>query len=494
MKGTDRVLIVGGGAAGMMAAISAADSGNKVCLIEKNEKLGKKLYITGKGRCNVTNAADVATHLNNVCTNSKFLYSAFYGFDNKAVMDFLEQAGCPLKIERGGRVFPVSDHSSDIIAVFLRELKKRGVDILLNTEVKSLVIKEDSSVIEGSGVKMCNVNDTHEGAGPRAHSVNDTHEVADSRAHSVNDTHKDTEPKNCVADGAEESNRSRERCRNSSGTGKRVVGVEIVGGKVVEADRVIVCTGGLSYPATGSTGDGYRLAESAGHKIQECSPALVPLEVKEGWCAELMGLSLRNVEIRLVLEKPEKRELYRGFGELLFTHFGVSGPLILSASSYYGGRREGQKSGAETKIYIDLKPAMNMEQLDKRLLRDFEENKNRQFKNALGALFPVKLVPVMVKLSGISPEKKANEVTREERKRFAELIKKLPLTVNGTRGFGEAVITRGGVSVKEIDPATMESKKAKGLYFAGEVLDLDALTGGFNLQIAWSTGYLAGKV
>lgn len=479
MKETDRVLIIGGGAAGMMAAISAADSGSKVCLIEKNEKLGKKLYITGKGRCNVTNAADMETHLNNVCTNSKFLYSAFYSFDNKAVMDFLEQAGCPLKIERGGRVFPVSDHSSDIIAAFFRELKKRGVDVLLNTEVKSLVFRKDLSSIEDVSPKVSDVNDANIYVGPKVCSVNGTNGLVD--------------PKSRAANSAEGGNWSKECGRNDVSAGKRVVGVKLSGGKVVEADRVIVCTGGLSYPATGSTGDGYRFAEFAGHKIQECSPSLVPLEVKEDWCAELMGLSLRNVEIRFVLEKPEKRELYRGFGEILFTHFGVSGPLILSASSYYSEKKGSQRSGAETRIYIDLKPAVSMEQLDKRLLRDFEENKNRQFKNALGALFPVKLVPVMVKLSGISPEKKANEITREERKRFAELIKKLPLTVTGTRGFEEAVITRGGVSVKEIDPSTMESKKVKGLYFAGEVLDLDALTGGFNLQIAWSTGYLAGK-
>ena len=437
MKEADRVLIIGGGAAGMMAAISAADSGNKVRLIEKNEKLGKKLYITGKGRCNVTNAADAETHLNNVCTNGKFLYSAFYGFDSKAVIDFLEQAGCPLKTERGGRVFPVSDHSSDIIAAFLRELKKRGVEILLNTEVKALVLKKDVSTASGSRLKRCGVSDTNE---------------------------------------EEEL--------------KRVAGVKIAGGKIVEADRVIVCTGGMTYPATGSTGDGYRFAVSAGHKIQECSPSLVPFEVKEDWCAELMGLSLRNVEVRLV---TGERELYRGFGELMFTHFGVSGPLILTASSYYAGKRDGRGNGDDTKLYIDLKPAMDMEQLDRRLLRDFEENKNRQFKNALGDLFPAKLIPVMVKLSGIPAEKKVNELTRRERKRFTELIKKLPLTVTGTRDFTEAVITRGGVSVKEIDPSTMESKKVKGLYFAGEVMDLDALTGGFNLQIAWSTGYLAGK-
>lgn len=477
MKEADRVLIIGGGAAGMMAAISAANSGNKVCLIEKNEKLGKKLYITGKGRCNVTNAADVETHLNNVCTNSKFLYSAFYSFDNKAVMDFLENAGCLLKIERGGRVFPISDHSSDIIAAFDRELKKRGVKVLLNTEVKALVMKEDASEIESAGLTRRVVSDTNESVELKGYIENHAEENGGLKENSGNDTSM------CKKAGV----------KRATGV-KKVVGVKMAGGKVVEADKVIVCTGGLSYPATGSTGDGYRFAESAGHKIQECCPSLVPFEVKEDWCAELMGLSLRNVEIRFVMEKPEKRELYQGFGELLFTHFGVSGPLILSASSSYDRKREGQRGGVETRIYIDLKPAMNMEQLDKRLLRDFDENKNRQFKNALGALLPAKLIPVMVKLSGISPEKKANEITREERKRFAELIKKLPLTVTGTRGFEEAVITRGGVSVKEIDPSTMESKKVKGLYFAGEVLDLDALTGGFNLQIAWSTGYLAGKM
>lgn len=430
MKEADRVIVIGGGAAGMMAAVSAADSGKRVCLIEKNEKLGKKLYITGKGRCNVTNAADVETFFNNVCTNGKFLYSAFYSFDNRAVMEFLENAGCPLKIERGERVFPVSDHSSDVIAAFSRELKKRDVEILLNTEIKSLVFED------------------------------------------VSPSRKETAEKEAGSD---------------AGEGKSVIGVKTAGGKVIPADKVIVCTGGLSYPTTGSTGDGYRFAEHAGHRIEECSPSLVPFETEEDWCAELMGLSLRNVEVRLV---NGTRDLYRGFGELLFTHFGVSGPLILSASCYHG-RKSGKNEKAE--LYIDLKPAMDMEHLDRRLLRDFGENKNRQFKNALGNLFPVKLIPVMVKLSGIPAEKKVNEITRQERRHFVELIKKLPLTVTGIRSFAEAVVTRGGVSVKEIDPSTMESKKVRGLYFAGEVLDLDALTGGFNLQIAWSTGYMAGK-
>lgn len=425
MKQANRVLIVGGGAAGMMAAVSASDSGAEVCLIEKNEKLGKKLFITGKGRCNVTNAADMETLFANVCTNRKFLYSAFYDFDNQALMAWLNEAGCPLKTERGDRVFPVSDHSSDVIAAFRRELQKRKVRILLNTEVESLVIRE----------------------------------LGDE---------------------------------NAKAQVKQITGVRLADGQALEADAVIVCTGGLSYPSTGSTGDGYRFAEAAGHKTTERSPSLVPFDVKEPWCKQLMGLSLRNVEARFVCGK---KEVYRGFGELLFTHFGVSGPLILTASSFYGKKGDKNKEviDNDTMLYIDLKPAMDMEQLDRRLLRDFDENKNRQFKNALGGLFPVKLIPVMVQLSGIDPEKKVNEITREERKHFAVLIKNLPLTVTGTRSYAEAVITRGGVSVKEIDPSTMESKKVKGLFFAGEVLDLDALTGGFNLQIAWSTGHLAGS-
>ena len=400
-----RTIVVGGGAAGMMAAIAAADSGEKVCLIEKNEKLGKKLFITGKGRCNVTNAVDMETLLGSVCTNSKFLYSAFYGYDNQAIVSFLESAGCPLKTERGDRVFPVSDHSSDVIAAFQRELKKRDAEIHLNNEVKGL----------------------------------------------------------CVENG-------------------QVAGVILKNGEKILAEHVIVCTGGLSYPSTGSTGDGYRFAEETGHSVTERSPALVPLNTGEEWCGQLMGLSLKNVSVTMT---DGKRTLYEGFGEMLFTHFGVSGPLILTASSYYN-----KSKGAM--LYIDLKPAMSEEQLDKRILRDFEENKNRQFKNSLGGLFPVKLIPVMLELSGIDPEKKVNEVTREERRSFVRLIKRVPLTVTGTRGFEEAIITRGGVSVRDINPSTMESKKIRGLYFAGEVLDVDALTGGFNLQIAWSTGHLAG--
>lgn len=424
-----RVIVIGGGAAGMMAAIAAADAGNRVCLIEKNEKLGKKLFITGKGRCNVTNAADMETFFANVCANPKFLYGAFYGFDNKAVMEFLERAGCPLKTERGERVFPVSDHSSDVIAALQRELKKRRVEILLNTEAAGLVTAE-----AGSG---------------------SADEEGDGKV-----VEKDS----------------------NSGSFVRAEGVRLRGGNVLPADGVIVCTGGLSYPSTGSTGDGYRFAAETGHKIVAQRPGLVPFEVRETWCRELMGLSLKNVSLGLF---SGKKELYRDFGEMLFTHFGVSGPLALSASSYY-------RSGEEVRILIDLKPALTEEQLDKRLLRDFEENQNRQFKNALGGLFPVRLIPVMVTLSGIPPEKRVNEVTRAERLGFVRLIKNLPLTVAGTRDFAEAIITRGGVSVKDVNPSTMESKRVRGLYFAGEVLDVDALTGGYNLQIAWSTGHLAG--
>lgn len=402
-----KVIVIGGGAAGMMAAVAAADTGAKVTIYEHNEKLGKKLFITGKGRCNVTNAGDMENLFANVMTNEKFLYSAFYTYDNQAVMDFIEKAGCPLKVERGERVFPVSDHSSDIIGAFQRELKKRGVQIVLNTGVKELLV-EDS----------------------------------------------------------------------------QMKGVLLTNGKRDMADACIVATGGISYASTGSTGDGYRFAEETGHKVTDRKPSLVPFNLKDEWCKEAMGVSLKNVSLRMVCGK---KEIYNGFGEMLITHFGVSGPLVLSASSFYVSKAKG-----ETHLYLDLKPALTAEQLDKRVLRDFEENKNKQFRNALNHLFPQKLIPVMIKLSGIDPEKKVNEITKEERKGFVELIKNVPMTIAGVRDFKEAIITKGGVSVKQINPSTMESKLVGGLYFAGEVLDLDALTGGYNLQIAWSTGYLAG--
>lgn len=450
------VIVIGGGAAGMMAAIAASERGHHVVLLEKNEKLGKKLFITGKGRCNVTNAADMETLFAHICTNAKFLYSAFYGFDNRAVMELVEKAGCPLKIERGERVFPVSDHSSDVIAALTRILKQNGVEVRLHTEVKGLLctatIKTDETQKRAEG---WTADKAHESVSRR---------LSDQ-----------TEPL---------SNRE---------TLQHICGVQLANGQKLSADAVIVCTGGLSYGSTGSTGDGLRFAEETGHKVTACRPSLVPLQTAQDWCRELMGLSLKNVELRMVCGK---KEYYREQGEMLFTHFGVSGPLVLTASCYLGKIQKKGKSADGTepvRLYLDLKPALSEEQLDKRLLRDFDGQKNRQFKNALGGLFPAKLIPVMVMLSGIDGDKKVNEITKEERKNFVQLIKNLPLTVTDTRPFAEAIITQGGVSVKDINPSTMESKLVKGLYFAGEVLDLDAHTGGFNLQIAWSTGHLAGE-
>lgn len=428
-----RVLVVGGGAAGMMAALAAAVKGHRVTLFEKNEKLGKKIYITGKGRCNVTNACEPQELFDNVVSNSKFLYSAFYGFDNNAVQQFFETHGCPLKTERGNRVFPVSDHSSDVIRTLSGALEKAGVEIRLHTPVKKLLTEKAGE--EGS---------------------------------------------------------------------LRIKGVKLLSGEEVKGDAVILACGGLSYQATGSTGDGYRMAQETGHTLVSCKPSLVPFYIKEEWCRQLQGLALKNVNASLYIEG---KEIYEGFGEMLFTHFGVSGPLILSASSYYQTaaeklRRKKEKQAGKTAenmgreapalLKLDLKPALSAEQLDKRILRDFEDNKNKQFKNAVDGLFPARLVPVMIQLSGINPEKKVHEITREERKFFIECIKGLTLTVTGTRGFEEAIITRGGIKVKEVNPSTMESKLVSGLYLAGEMLDLDALTGGFNLQIAWSTGHLAG--
>lgn len=423
-----KVIVIGGGAAGMMAAVTAAKKGCNVVLYEKNEKLGKKLFITGKGRCNITNACDMEGLFENVVTNSKFLYSAFYGFDNQAVIAWFEEAGCPVKIERGERVFPVSDHSSDVINALHRQLKKWKVEVQLNTEVEELW----------------------------------------------------TEPVQGVNADLAESKAAKDYT-------EKIVGVRLADGSRQKADAVILATGGISYPLTGSNGDGYRMAESVGHTVKETCPALVPFVIKEDWCKQLQGLSLKNVTVTLT--QNGKKPFYEGFGEMLFTHFGVSGPLILSASSYYVGRKKKEN----TVLHLDLKPALTVEQLDKRLLRDFEENKNKQFKNSLGGLFPAKLIPVMIDLSGIDGEKKVHEITREERSHFVQVIKNLKMTVTGTRGYAEAIITRGGVNIKEVNPSTMESKLVQGLYFAGELLDLDALTGGFNLQIAWSTGYQAGE-
>ena len=405
-----RVAVIGGGAAGMLAAIAAAEHGHQVQLFEKNEKLGKKIYITGKGRCNVTNACDTEELFAAVVHNPKFLYSSFYSFTNQDMMELVERNGCPLKTERGGRVFPVSDKSSDVIRALTVCLKNAGVQVRLYEEVDSVETR-DGRV---SGIRL---------------------------------------------------KKTRE---------------------IVSADAVIVATGGLSYPSTGSTGDGYRFAEKTGHTVTDLSPALVPFETAEPVGRDLQGLALKNIQAKIL---KGKKVLYEEFGEMLFTHFRVSGPVLLSASSYGAAQL---KKGPLT-LSLDLKPALSEEQLDARILRDFEEQKNKQYKNSLSRLLPAKMIPVIVERSGIDPDKKINEITKEERRRIVQAIKDFRLTLTGLRGYKEAIITQGGISVREINPSTMESKLVKGLYFAGEVLDLDAVTGGYNLQIAWSTGHLAGS-
>ena len=402
-----KVLVIGGGAAGMMAAYAAGMVGHKVTLLEQNEKLGKKIYITGKGRCNFTNASSLDEIMSQVVRNPKFLYSAFYTFSNDAVMDFFENEGMPYKVERGNRVFPVSDHSSDVIRTLERAMKKQGVVIKLHTQVKSLLVEQN---------KVCGVN--------------------------------------------------------------------LMDGTQMKADHVIVATGGLSYPTTGATGDGYTMAKASGHKMIPSTPALVPLTTKEEYILRMQGLSLKNVSLKI---RDHNRVIYDAFGEMLFTHFGVSGPLVLTASSKLSGRFPHMFDAT-----IDLKPALSQEQLHERILREFSARPNQQIKTVFQQLLPSKMVPIMIELSEIRAEKPVNEITREEREKIVGLLKAFPFTITGTRGFKEAIITQGGVSVKDIDPGTMASKKIDGLSFAGEVLDLDAMTGGYNLQIAWSTGYLAG--
>lgn len=403
-----RLAIVGGGAAGMMASVFAARKGVTVDLYERNEKLGKKLYITGKGRCNLTNACDTETLLGSVRSNPKFLYHAFYGFTSQDAMDFFEKEGLRLKVERGNRVFPQSDRSADVLDTLRRAMKKAGVRVHLNSRVERVRREGDGFLLD----------------------------MQDKQA--------------------------------------------------AEADRVFIATGGLSYASTGSTGDGYRFAEDLGLKVTECCPSLVPFHIKEEFVKELQGLTLKHIAIQVL---DGNRVLCEEFGELLFTHFGVSGPVILTASSICAKKAQGK----ELKLLLDLKPALTKEQLDARILREFEAAKNRQFANAASVFFPARLTPVMVNLSGIPSRKRVHEITKEERRRFLSGMKELELTITGLRGYNEAVITKGGVSVKEINPATMESKKVPGLYFIGEVLDLDAVTGGFNLQIAWSTAVAAAE-
>ncbi|HHT64775.1 MAG TPA: NAD(P)/FAD-dependent oxidoreductase [Clostridiales bacterium] len=401
------IIVIGGGPAGMMAASTAGSRGLPVTLLEKNQKLGKKLYLTGKGRCNITNNADMEEFIANVPTNAKFLYSAFYTFTNQDLLTLLSQLGLKTKVERGNRVFPASDKSSDVI----RALEKH----LENNRVRRLTGEADEITAENN----------------------------------------------------------------------QITGVRLKDGRVLPCSSIIVATGGISYPSTGSTGDGYRFAGKLGHTIIPPKPSLVPLETVEDWPKQAQGLSLRNCSITVVDQGG--RKVFEEFGEMVFTHYGVSGPVILSASSYMGKMEPGEYT-----IRIDLKPALTDEQLDARLQRDFLKFARKNFSNSLDELLPKKIIPVIIQLSKIAPEKPVHQITKEERHSLVSLMKGLELTVKEYRPIEEAIITSGGISVKEIDPGTMESKLVKGLFFAGEVIDVDAYTGGFNLQIAFSTGYLAG--
>ncbi|SFI33868.1 hypothetical protein SAMN04487830_1454 [Pseudobutyrivibrio sp. OR37] len=404
-----KVIVIGGGAAGMMAAYAAGMCGHKVTLLEKNEKLGKKIYITGKGRCNFTNACNEEDFLKNVVSNPKFLYSAIYTFNSEAMIDFIEMHGTKTKVERGNRAFPESDHASDITKALKNALLEYKVDIQLNTEVKSILVEGD-----------------------------------------------------------------------------KVTGVELKDKKRISCDAVILCTGGLSYQTTGSTGDGLKWAKSLGLKVTDTRPALVPLNVAEAYVPQMQGLALKNVNLTIC---DSKKKLYDGFGEMLFTHFGVSGPLVLSASSIIGKKLQ---SAGKLSATIDLKPALSFEELDARILRDFNDNMNKHLSSVLRGLLPASMVPVFIELLDFDDMRQINSITKEERLAIINLLKVFPFTITGLREYKEAIITQGGISVKDIDPSTMKCKNINGLSVAGEVLDLDAYTGGFNLQIAWSTGYLAG--
>lgn len=410
----NRIVIIGGGASGMMAACAAAQQGAEVVLLEKNEKLGKKIYITGKGRCNFTNCCDTDDFFSNIPRNPRFLYSSVRGFDAEAVRNWFEERGVRTKVERGNRAFPMSDHASDITRGLESEMRRLGVQVRLHAEVKKLILST---------------------------------------------------PVNSI---------------------RRVTGVVLSDGTKIDASCVIVATGGLSYPATGSTGDGFRFAEEAGHKVTARTPSLVPMNTKEPDILLMQGLSLKNVTLTI---RSGKKKLYSGFGEMMFTHFGITGPLVLSASADI----QDQIRKGELNAEIDLKPALEEDKLNARILREFGENSNKAVRNVVPALYPGKMVPVILERAGISPDTPVHDITKQQRQALVHSTKHFALTVTSLRGFNEAVITRGGVAVKEIDPSTMASKLVSGLYFAGEVLDVDGYTGGFNLQIAWSTGHAAGE-
>lgn len=410
------VIVIGGGPAGMMAAITAAEYGNNVTIIEKNSDFGKKLLITGKGRCNITSSLYMSEFIKNTPGNGQFLYSAFQNYTNTDIIDFLKNQGLEVKEERGNRIFPVTDKSIDVLNCFKSKINELKIKKLFNTRVQKILVQNG----EVLGVR----------------------------------TEKE----------------------------------------IIQTDKIILATGGKSYPLTGSTGDGYLIAKNIGHKVTEIRPSLVPLVIYEkNECKEMQGLSLRNVGIKIIDESKNKL-IYEDFGEMIFTHFGISGPTILSGSAHLVRYKEIDNLMKEQKIklQIDLKPALTEEQLDKRILRDFKEFKNKQFKHALDKLLPQKMIPIVIEKTKINEEKRVNEITKEERRNLVKVLKKFELTIKDFRPVEEAIITSGGINIKEINPKTMESKLVKGLYFAGEIIDVDSYTGGFNLQIAYSTGYTAG--
>lgn len=413
----ERVIIIGCGAAGMMAGISAAEEGHVVTIYDKNDKPGKKIYITGKGRCNITNACDTEDLFENIISNRRFMYSSIYSFSNYDVIKFFDKNGCPTKIERGNRVFPTSDKSSDVIKTLYKRLLELNVNIVFNSNVKDIIIKEDKF----HGIVVENKNS---------------------------------------------------KCQEING------------------DKLIIATGGLAYPSTGSTGDGYSFAKKMGHNIIDLSPSLVPINIKGLDCKDLQGLSLKNVKLNIF---NNNKKIYSELGEMLFTHFGISGPLVLTGSCYILDSIKKNKSN-NFRMNIDLKPAITIETLDKRIIKEFKENQNKDFRNSLDGLLPKKIISVIIERSKINPYKKVNNITKEERSLLVNIIKSFELDYAGLRNYNEAVITRGGIDVKQINPSTMESKIIKNVYFAGEVIDVDGFTGGFNLQIAWSTGFLAGKI
>ena len=422
------VVVIGGGPAGMMSAISSAENGNNVILLEKKERLGRKLLITGKGRCNITSSLPINEFIQNIPGNGQFLYSAFKNYTNNDIIDFLNKEGLDVKEERGNRIFPVTDKSLDVLKCFTNKLKELNVKVEYNMQVTEIVPKN-----EYGNLKVI------------AHELKDNEQYGNT--------------------------------------------------KTFEAEKVILATGGNSYPLTGSTGDGYELAKKLGHTVTKIRPSLVPLEAfEQNMCKELQGLSLRNVNIQFK-NKENNKVIYDDFGEMLFTHFGVSGPTILSSSAHLVRYKNIDELLKNKKIVlnIDFKPALSEEKLDQRILRDFDEFKNKQFKNSLDKLLPQKLIPVIIEKSGINPEKKVNEINKKERHRLVNLLKNFEVVIKGFRTIDEAIITSGGINIKEINPKTMESKLVEGLYFAGEIIDVDAYTGGFNLQIAYSTGYTAGQ-